>query len=149
MARDHQTGKRYALDPSHRFGPNLNDVATAGGFGDLPVLPTPMARDHRPASPAEALRNSPGLSSIGALLTLHADDLPVLPTPMASLSEHRRDSGADPEKRRAKGKQVSLADEVCYLPGQRDGAQVETKLKLLPTPTTSDSRGASCGGAHN
>jgi DNA (cytosine-5)-methyltransferase 1 len=61
----------------------------------------------------------------------------LLPSPNAGLGEHRRDNGQDPEKRRAQGRQVSLADAVCYLPGQRP--------QLLPTPNASDCTG---GGAH-
>ncbi len=54
----------------------------------------------------------------------------LLPSPNAGLGEHRRDSGQDPEKRRAQGRQVSLADVACYLPGQQ--------APLLPTPGLSD-----------
>ena len=130
MSRDHQTGKRYALDPSHRFGPNLNDVATAGALGTDPVLPTPMARDHRTASRAEAMRNSPGLSSIDALL----------PTPAA-----RDATGGQPS--RLDRSQGAFLNDVAAA-GLLPAAEPE-KVKLLPTPTTSDSRGASCGGAHD
>lgn len=130
MSRDHQTGKRYALDPSHRFGPNLNDVATAGALGVDPVLPTPMARDHRAPSPAEALRHSPGLSSIGALL----------PTPAA-----RDATGGQPSRLdRTQGAFLNDVAAAGLLP-----AVEPDKVRLLPTPTTSDSRGASCGGAHD
>lgn len=48
----------------------------------------------------------------------------LLPSPNAGLGEHRRDNGVDPAKRRAKGKQVSLADVVRY--------------ELLPTPAVND-----------
>jgi hypothetical protein len=54
----------------------------------------------------------------------------LLPSPNAGLGEHRRDSGQDPEKRRAQGRQVSLADVACYLPGQQ--------APLLPTPAAAD-----------
>jgi DNA (cytosine-5)-methyltransferase 1 len=54
----------------------------------------------------------------------------LLPSPNAGLGEHGRDSGQDPEKRRAQGRQVSLADVACYLPGQQ--------APLLPTPAAAD-----------
>jgi DNA (cytosine-5)-methyltransferase 1 len=50
----------------------------------------------------------------------------LLPTPNAGLGEHRRDNGQDPERRRAQGRQVSLADVACY--------------DLLPTPCLSDTK---------
>jgi len=82
-----------------------------------PLLPTPMARDHRPASPAEALRNSPGLSSIGALL----------PTPAA-----RDATGGVPSRLdRTQGAFLNDVAAAGLLPGPE-------KVKLLPTPTTLD-----------
>jgi hypothetical protein len=74
----------------------------------------------------------------------------LIPTPSASLGEHRRDNGEDPEKRRAQGRQVSTADAMCFLPTptSRDGKGAnqrgdDTCLTgaLLPTPRAA--RGAS------
>lgn len=108
---------------------------------DAPLFPTPKAHDGvfgRPRTSGRPIERSTHLGTIVTLLPMQefddGDGTPLLPTPTASLAEHRRDNGADPDKRRARGKQVSLADEVCYLPGQRGEP-------LLPTPTQSDGTG--------
>lgn len=64
----------------------------------------------------------PGAHGEGALDLRTAVSL--LPTPQAGLGEHRRDNGVDPAKRRAQGRQVSLADVA--------------RFELLPTPAVND-----------
>lgn len=80
------------------------------------LLPTPMARDHHSPSPAEALRHSPGLPSIGDLL----------PTPQAT--DHM--CGTTTRQGRIdSNRQVMLPHVV---------RELDERVKLLPTPTTLD-----------
>lgn len=85
---------------------------------DHQVFPTPMARDHRPGSPAEMQRHSPGLSSIDALL----------PTPDAT-------NGA----RGTRSREALVARGVDQH-GKRLDRQVNLDdiSALLPTPKASD-----------
>ena len=89
----------------------LVDQVIADFHGDL--LPTPMARDHRTGSPAETERNSPGLSSIDALL----------PTPAAWDTGGGRQHTTRPTNN---GKVLSEA---------------VRELPLLPTPSCGDANG--------
>ncbi|WP_449281230.1 DNA cytosine methyltransferase [Leucobacter sp.] len=91
-------------------------------FGTKPnerLLPTPKTTDSHHSSPADANRRAPGMRAIAALL----------PTPDAY--QGSRGGSQDPEKRRAGGHTVSLADVL------------EKGADLLPTPRSSD---ASHGG---
>jgi hypothetical protein len=91
-------------------GPNQR-----GSSGDLMLpsavmlLPTPTAMDSKGSRGHRRDGTAYGSTS-GTTLT----DAVLLPTPHAQLGEHRRDSGQDPAKRRAQGRQVSLADVVRY-----------------------------------
>lgn len=56
---------------------------------------------------------------------------PLLPTPNTAPGEKGRDSGQDPERRRALGRQVELADIACFeLTGQPANS---SRLRGLPT----------------
>lgn len=84
---------------------------------EMPVFPTPMSRDHKPASPADTERHSPPLSAIDALL----------PTPVAQDGNgHMQAMDADIGNN---GRSVSLGDIVARLPDETDDT-----IPLLPTP---------------
>lgn len=78
-------------------GPDLRTVVS--------IMPTPRAMDGTKGGP-----NQRGSSGDVMLPSVAAH----LPTPTASLGEHRRDSGVNPERRRAQGRTVSTADIVCH-----------------------------------
>jgi hypothetical protein len=84
--------------------------------GPVPsLLPTPTTQDGaNNGGPSQFERNSPPLNA----------QVLMLPTPQSNLAEHGRAAGTDPERRKELGRQVSLADVTCHMPGN----------PLLPTP---------------
>lgn len=92
------------------------------------LLPTPEAK-LSDSGPDYARANREGSGGDDLTTTIHRA---LLPTPEAGLGSHNRANGVDPAKRRAAGKQVSLADVARH------------ELPLLPTPTTQD--GANTAG---
>lgn len=122
MRERHGNGNGHGRSLSVEVQREMGETSTEAN-----LLPTPMARDHHSPSPAEALRHSPGLPSIGDLL----------PTPQAT--DHMCGT-TTLQGRIDSNRQVMLPHVV---------RELDERVKLLPTPTTSDSRGASCGGAHD
>ena len=100
-----------------------------GDRGPVALLPTPTTQDGaNTAGPSTFGRNTLPLNAVVTLL----------PTPQASLADHNRANGVDPEIRRGQGRQVSLADvarhELLPTPrATRGGSSTET-VDLLPTP---------------
>lgn len=107
---------------------------------DDPLLPTPVAADGIAGSPERPSRvNRPvDLPTVAYRLAQQQED-PLFPTPKAhdGVFGRPRTSGRPIEKSTHLGTIVTLLP-----PG-------DAPVKLLPTPTTSDSRGASSGGAHD
>lgn len=86
-----------------------------GDRGPVALLPTPTTQDGaNTAGPSTFGRNTLPLNAVVTLL----------PTPQASLADHNRANGVDPEIRRGQGRQVSLADVARHA--------------LLPTPRATD-----------
>lgn len=98
-----------------------------------PLLPTPMARDHRTGSPAGMDRNSPNLSSINALL----------PTPAAWDTGGGRQHTARPTRN---GKVLSeVLRDLLTTPDYNTAADQEDGdgdgVELMPTPMARDWKG--------
>jgi DNA (cytosine-5)-methyltransferase 1 len=124
-------GHRDRYGVPYASNAELLPTPAAGNFNDGEDAQQWLARQ---AAVKERLNNGNGMGMPLAIA------VQLLPTPNAGLGEHRRDNGQDPDKRRAQGRQVSLADAVCYLPGQQPEV-----ADLLPTPNASDGTG---GGQH-
>lgn len=98
---------------AHLPSPRTSDTNGAGQHGTggpdlrtvVSTMPTPQATDGTKGGP-----NQRGSSGDAMLPSVAAH----LPTPTASLGEHRRDSGVNPERRRTQGRTVSTADIVCH-----------------------------------
>jgi DNA (cytosine-5)-methyltransferase 1 len=129
-----------------------------GDRGPVALLPTQTTQDGaNTAGPSTFGRNTLPLNAVVTLL----------PTPQASLADHNRANGVDPEIRRGQGRQVSLADvarhELIPTPRATDGDKggpnqrgssgdlmlPSAVCQLLPTPTVAErtNRSASPGAA--
>lgn len=113
-----QPGPGEPQEPTTAGGvPALFPTPAAGNFNDGESVDGWLERRERVK---ETANNGNGM---GMPLTIAVQ---MLPTPGANLGEHRRDNGQNPDKRRAAGRQVSLADVTCH----------------LLTPRTTDANGA-------
>ena len=113
--------------PSAADGNGGGRMSSAGHQKTLPGearnLPTPRATDGTKGGPNQ--RGSSGDLMLPSV-TAH------LPTPTASLGEHRRDSGVNPERRRAQGRTVSTADIVCHSLGTAQSSAVQDWREYEP-----------------
>lgn len=125
--RDGNTPETHlARKPGRKVVTSLDVVAAH-------MLPTPMTTDDHNPSAADLNRNSLALRAIGQ----------VLPTPSAYTAE--RGGAQDPDKRRAGGHTVDLADVAAFLPtvnvenndnrqSEGYGPNIGEALRSLPTP---------------
>lgn len=134
-----------ALLPS----PRTSDTNGAGHHGaggmdlrtavaEIPLLPTPAVNDMGAAYTPEqwdewtATMKAKHNNGNGHGKSLNVEAQRLLPTPGAAAGERGRATGQDPAIRREQGRQVELADIVCWELRDR------TRDTLLPTPRATD-----------
>ncbi|AWH13768.1 DNA methyltransferase [Mycobacterium phage DillTech15] len=129
---------------------SVGDVARRCGDGSVDLLPTPVARDHKGAGPADMKRHSPNMSAIADLL----------PTPSAADGNggHMSRSGDRGHELLLPGVARAYGNgDLLPTPRARDGRGLDANPQggpslpqaavdnLLPTPSASDGTG---GGQH-
>jgi hypothetical protein len=129
-----------APDAPNKNSNALHTMGLGNQVRELPLLRTVTAveTDGGMQSPAMCKLRNQTLRLSGQIVDLvdpdqlpqPAEDVPVLlPTPGASVGERGRETGQDPERRRMLGRQVELADIICFT--------------LMPTPTVGMTMGGS------